>query len=100
MEKHQIDKKMGPQKLHKTSEVEFSSRKNLANVHFQEDTLSVLVNFCSIFLDKKRPNPQKLTLWRRENTHEKRAQKQKESTNFSKNETYVNCKGHNISEAD
>ena len=53
MEKHQIDKKMGPQKLHKTSEVEFSSRKNLANVHFQEDTLSVFVNFCSIFLDKK-----------------------------------------------
>ena len=100
MEKHQIDKKMGPQKLHKTSEVEFSSRKNLANVHFQEATLSVLVNFGSIFQDKNRPKFSKLTLCRRENTHEKSTQKQKESTNFSKNETYVNCKGHNISEAD
>ena len=59
--------------------------------------LWISVRFFKIKLDQ---NYQKLALWRRENTHEKRAQKQKESTNFSKNETYVNCKGHKISEAD
>ena len=76
-EKQQIDKNMGLPKLHKTSEVEFSSRKNLANVHFQEDTLSVLVTFGSIFQDKKDQNSQILTLWRRENTHEKSLKERK-----------------------
>ena len=89
MEKHQIDKKMGPPNYIRHLRWNFPLEKTWQMSIFKRTHCQFLWISVRFFKIKTDQNSQKLTLWRRENTHEKRAQKQKESTNFSKNETYV-----------